>query len=136
MGSFTLFLCVAVPVLVFGKSVEQTRRSISCDPVSTTKLKVRLEGYGSVNKDIVAFDRHSARKNLRKAVLKNNFRPQIKGTFSRKHWLMPKYGLERESDMKSDSSNSNCLGKGSTTANGNLNLCKKCTVSTTLPPDR
>ena len=151
MTNFVLLACWALPMLVFGRSATQTLRGILCEPVSTTKLKMRLDRYGGLNKDIVAFDRHSASKNLEKAVVRSNVRSQIRLEINRKRGmhgmkftpqsngkLRPTHDFAKkahfERPLSSDSSN--CLEKGSLTANGNLNLCKKCTVSTTLPSDR
>ena len=148
MNNFILLAWWALPFLAFGQSADRTRRGLSCEPVSTLKLKMRLKGYGGLNKDIVAFDSYSAKKNLEKAVVKSNFRSQIRPKVNRKHKskgmkhtlvsnrrLRPTHEkVHSEKDLKSDSSN--CLEKGSLTPNGNLNLCRKCTVATTLPSDR
>ena len=151
MNSLVFLAYCALPLWAFGKSLDFIRSGVSCMPESDEILKSKLQSIGGFNTDIIAFDRHSAMKNLEKAVLKSNFKRQKRPIFYKKYTSQRvkqilqskgryKAAKEAESnDYMNDTLRldaSNCQEKGSRTRDGNLNLCRKCTVSTTLPPDR
>jgi len=151
MNSLVFLAYCAFPLLAFGKSLDFIRSGVACMPESDETLKLKLQNIGGFNTDIIAFDRHSAKKNLEKAVLESNFKHQMRPKVYKKYTLQRvkqivrskgKYKAAKEleskdymnSTLRSDASN--CQEKGSLTSDGNLNLCRKCTVLTTLPPDR
>ena len=151
MKILLILACWVIPNLTletFQKQSHDDRpsRGISCRPLAFAALRKKLGDVGGFNREIVSFDMRSARKNLAKAVISINYGIQRKAATHDKGYrykvhtprrqIRPTYELTRADVQDILSDESNCFDKGSLTPDGNLNLCKKCIVSRTLPQNR
>lgn len=149
MKVIVILMCLAFHTCALQRTIERSTLGLSCRRTNTAMLIGQLKSLGGFNREIVAFDRFSARQNLNRAV--RSRRPNWHWKANRKGRLNGfKHALEEsnirqdydenrfEADLKVMKSayQSRCWNKGSITKAGNLNLCKKCMVTTHLPTDR